>query len=96
MSKDNDDLPQQFVSLLYNLKAYLLQGSSQDKDDIYFQYHIGRVLKLIHKLLEKDDVKYSSAIVSKCFINFKQVLQIMKDYASRKLSGKYDVASESV
>lgn len=81
-------LSEQFIYLLCNLKAYLLQGSGQDKDNMYFQYHVGRILKLIHKLLEKDDLAYSSSIIAQCYVFFKETLQIMKDYTLRLMSGE--------
>ena len=91
MCMDIDDVPKLLASLLYNLKAYLLQGSSHDRDTVYFQYHVGRVLKLIHKLLEKEDIVYFLSVVTKCFYDFKQVLLIMRDFALRKLCGKCEV-----
>lgn len=85
-SSSVDDISVLFSSLLYKMKAYLLKGSSRDKDNAYFQYHVGRVSKLIHKLNEKGLI---SATVTKCFNDFKQVLLIMRDYALQKVCGKY-------
>lgn len=90
-STEIDDIPKLLASLLYNLKAYLLQGSSHDIDSVYFQYHVGRVLKLNLKLLEKEDPVYFSSVVTKCFYDYKKVLLLMKDFALRKLCGQYEV-----
>ncbi len=84
-----DDISNQLVPLLANLMHIYCKDQVMIKM-IFFSnsYHIGRILKLILKLLEFDNINYSSAVINKCFNDFKQVLEVMQDYALRKLSGK--------
>ena len=83
--EDRGDLPKHFESLLLNLKKYMLYKSShRHKDDMFFKYHCGRVLKVIFKLHEDNNFP---SIVTKCYDQIRQVFPIMKEMALKKLSG---------